>query len=175
MKQIIIVIAMLISVSAFAQNITEEQMQEFSSIEIKPTTPEEPVSMNARLFISPEGSDVKAYLAVKVKVHENWHIYAYVPEGGFFIQSEIAVELPGGVQAKLVKEPKTHGYDADPQIMLYKGDLLFVYELTGSGIANGKQAVAATLSYQACDPYACLPPDEIVVKSKIVISEFVNE
>lgn len=159
---------MLISTSAFAQEINESQLKEFSSIELNATTPEEPVSMNAKIFPSQKGNDIQAYLAVKVKVHENWHIYAYVPEGGFFIQSEIKLDLPQGLEANLVKEPKTIGYDADPQIMLYKGDLLFVYELKGNGLAKGEHEVSTTLSFQPCDPYACLPPNEIVVKSKLV-------
>lgn len=169
MKHIVIAITILISVSAFAQDISEVQLKEFSSIELKETTPEEPVSMNSRLFSNPKENDVQTYLAVKVKIHENWHIYAYVPEGGFFIQSEIKLDLPEGVEANLVKEPKTHGYDADPQIMLYKGDLLFVYELKGKGLVKGEHEVSTTLSFQPCDPYACLPPNEITIKDQLRI------
>ena len=168
MKQIILAIMILISASIFAQDVSEVQLEEFASIELKATSPEEPVSMTAKIFPSLEGSEVEAYLAVKVKIHENWHIYAYVPEGGFFIQSEIKLDLPQGLEANLVKEPKTHGYDADPQIMLYKGDLLFVYELKGNGLTKGEHEVSTTLSFQPCDPYACLPPNEIVVKGKLV-------
>lgn len=165
----IIAIAILMSASAFAQDISEIQLKEFSSIELKETTPEEPVSMNTKLFLFPEPSDVQAYLAVKVKVHENWHIYAYVPEGGFFIQSEIKLDLPDGIVAKLIKEPKVHGYDADPQIMIYKGELLFIYELKGH-LTKGDHEVSSSLYYQPCDPYACLPPNEIVVKNQLTIN-----
>lgn len=167
MKNIAIIVFVLLSVVIKAQSYSEEDLSGFSSIELKATSPEEPVSMNSKIFPSPEGSDAIAYLAVKVKVHENWHIYAYVPEGGFFIQSEIKLNLPDGINASLVKEPQTHGYDADPQIMLYKGDLLFVYELKSSDLDKSDNEIRTTLSYQACDPYACLPPNAITVKNQL--------
>jgi hypothetical protein len=168
MKHVIIIFAILISASAFAQEIDGLQLKEFSSIELKATNQDEPVSMNAKLLLSPKVSD-KAYLGVKVKVHDNWHIYAYVPEGGFFIQSEIKLDLPDGVEAELIKEPKTHAYDADPQIMIYKGELLFVYELIGH-LTKGDNEVGTSLYYQPCDPYACLPPNEITVKNQLLMS-----
>ena len=168
MKQLILAITLLISASAFAQDINEAQLKEYTSIELKSTSPEAPVSMNAKIFPAGKENETHAYMAVKVKVHENWHIYAYVPEGGFFIQSEIKVHLPDGIKANLVKEPKTHAYDADPQIMLYKDDLLFVYELKGNNLTKGGHEVTTTLSYQPCDPYACLPPNEINVKVELV-------
>jgi hypothetical protein len=171
MKIIVIVTACLISLSGYTQELGESQLKGFASqIELKETNSEEPVSMNSRIFPSPEGDDAVAYLAVKVKVHENWHIYAYVPEDGFFIQSKVKLGLPEGMEANLISEPKTHGYEADPQIMLYKGQLLFVYELKGGGNMESEQEIAATISYQPCDPYACLPPNEITVKNTLTIS-----
>jgi len=166
MKTLIVMMCMLMSVSAFSQELSEAQLKAFASMELKATSPEAPVSMNSKLFAAPQESTAQAYLAVKVKVHENWHIYAYVPEGGFFIQSEIKLDLPEGVEANLVKEPKVHGYEADPQIMLYKGELLFVYEIKGE---LGDNALTTTLAFQPCDPYACLPPDEITVKNQLVV------
>jgi len=164
MRQLLIYTLLLLSIPGFSQGLDEAGIKSLADqIEIKATTPEAPVSMNSKLFSDEEGS----YLVVKVKIHENWHIYAYVPEGGFFIQSELKLDLPEGIEAKLIKEPKVHGYEADPQIMLYKGELLFVYELSFNDLSGGEYELGTTLSFQPCDPYACLPPDEIIVKNTL--------
>ncbi|GEM_PF-3411481 len=169
MRQIVIYILLMVVVPCFSQNSDDVTLKNLAEqITIKATSPEEPVCMNASLFLAKENDLKKDVLMVKAKVHENWHIYAFVPEGGFFIQSELKLKLPDGVEATLVKEPSVYGYEADPQIMLYKGDLLFVYELKVGHQVQGEHEITTTLSFQPCDPYACLPPNEIKVKNKFV-------
>ncbi|MCT4603721.1 MAG: protein-disulfide reductase DsbD family protein [Marinifilum sp.] len=170
MKILFLVVATWISTCGFAQVIDDSKFVEFArQIELKPTNPENPVSMNAAFFSKTIHANEEAYLLVKINVHKNWHIYAYVPEGGFFIQSEIKMDLPNGVEANLVKEPKVLAYEADPEIMLYKGELLFVYKLTSNEVPAGSYNVKTTLYYQPCDPYACLPPNETEVENQLII------
>lgn len=170
MKIWIVSLLMMTSFYGYAQEMDVNQLINLANkVDIKPTTPEEPVSMNAVILSSEEKKDDKTFLIVKVKIHENWHIYAYVPQGGFFIQSELELDLPEGMDAKLVIEPKTIGYDADPQIMLYKGELLFVYEISKGNVLAGEHSLKTTLLFQPCDPYSCLPPNEITVKNQLSI------
>ena len=170
MKQLFILALLLLAIPCFSQSIDDATLKSLADqLEIEATSSEAPVSMNAKVFSTDEGATQKNVLVVKVNVHENWHIYAYVPEGGFFVQSEIKLDLPEGVEADLVKEPKTKAYDADPQIMLYKGDLLFVYELKADELTGGEHNITTTLYYQPCDPYVCLPPNEITVKYELKV------
>lgn len=161
MKNLMILCVLLIGFSAFGQEIPQADISSvINGLTLKQTTAEEPVSMGAALVKSSNSDSEIAKLVVKAVIHNNWHIYAYVPEGGYFIQSEVTINCPDGTRVNLVKEPKVHNYQADPNIMLYKGELIFVYDIIGE-LEEGEYSFKATLSFQACDAYHCYPPNDL--------------
>ncbi|MDO5980818.1 protein-disulfide reductase DsbD domain-containing protein [Flavivirga spongiicola] len=171
MKNLFGLYALFLSLTCLGQEAPQTSIYSsvIDNIQLKQTTSEEPVSMNATLVKSSISEGETTKLIVKTVIHNNWHIYAYVPEGGYFIQSELKIEVPEGITVNLIKEPKIKGYEADPNIMIYKGNLIFVYELDGKFEA-GEHPIKATLTFQPCDPYHCLAPNEISKELKLTVN-----
>ncbi len=141
---------------ALSQNTSAIFKAKANELELPEVTREAPVALNAVIM----NQEDKTFIVVKIGIMENWHIYGYVPPGGYFIQSKLDVKAPEGVSAKSVLKPKMKGYTADPGILIYKGDLVFAFELHGEVQAG--QAIEVRLDYQPCDPYICLPPNYLV-------------
>ena len=154
---------------AFAQQPTQAEIKTVANrITLGITSHENPVVMNAVLMKSEVAANSKAYVVVKIKIENNWHIYAYVPEGGYFITSELELTSDNAaISTELIEEPNVHGYPADPNIMVYKDELVFVYEIEAK--SAGTFNLDAVLNYQACDPYSCLPPNELKKSLELTI------
>jgi DsbC/DsbD-like thiol-disulfide interchange protein len=161
-RSLLLITLWFCSYSIMAQQPTEAEIAEAAkTITLEATTREAPVAMNATLLKTEVASGEKAYAIVKINIEDSWHIYAYVPQGGYFIMSEMQLlSTNDQITTTAIEEPGALGYEADPNIMIYKGELIFVYEIATEGVSAGTIALDAVLNYQACDPYRCLPPSE---------------
>lgn len=114
----------------------------------------DPVMLNAQLVFSDDKE--QAAVIIKVNIHYNWHIYAFVPPTQPYIASKMILDLPSGTTA-IGDWEKPNAYPSSDGVYLYKGELVFIHYLTiEKSSANGK--INCGLYYQTCDLRQCLPP-----------------
>ena len=140
----------------------------FSTIKVVEPSQDFPVSMNAAIYSGSLEMDQEIEVVIKVQIHKDWHIYAYVPESGMFYETVLDVELPEGLKAVGdLLTPATEIYLDDPEIMLYKGELMFTQKLKVSKNYDTGKAIKINLEYSACNAYTCKPIE--VLEKKLVI------
>lgn len=117
------------------------------------TDDKNPVAIEAAVENLPDGSKC---IAVRVKVHMNYHIYAKVATVDPYITTELKIELPQGYQK--IGELQRPSFKAlnDAGTTIYEGDVVFKQVIKGSG--SGK--ANCTMTYQCCDNHICFPPVE---------------
>lgn len=125
-------------------------------------TEEQPVSSDVLMLPTSAAPGEKVRLAIKAEVLPTWHIYAHDPSEMFIVTTH-TFELSDGLTADgdwfL---PMSELYDAAPTMLIYHGELLFMQDLRVAKDAKpGTETVELKFRYQACDPYICLPPEEI--------------
>lgn len=150
----------------FSQQPSEAEINKtVKEMKLKALTREQPVAMDAKLFSGTvsEKTDNFYYVVVKINIMDGWHNYAYVPDGGYFYTSKLSLMCNGKpIAAKILKEPGAVPYEADHQLLIYKGQLVFVYQIDKSSLPFKEDFdVSVVYDYQACDPYICLPPKKI--------------
>lgn len=112
-------------------------------------------------------SDNTSRVQLDLIIKEGLHIYANVPENGFFIKTEINVETPEGVvkNGDLIC-PKSFEYEDAEGVTLFKGSNRFIQNIEfKEGFVEGG-SIKCFVYYQACDKYKCFPPNmaDIVIK-----------
>ncbi len=139
--------------------------QVFNTIKVVEPTQEFPVSLSAKVFKALGDSNQEIDVIIKIKIHKDWHIYAYVPESGMFYETVLDFELPKGVElmGDLIT-PDMATYIDDPEILLYKGELMFIQKLKVSKNYDAGKAIKINLEYSACNAYTCKPIEEIEKK-----------
>jgi len=151
--------------TVFSQQPSEAEINKVvKEMKLKALTREQPVAMDSRLLLKGlfKNAD-KLHAVVKINIMDGWHNYAYVPEGGYFYTSKLSLMCNGKpIAAKILKEPGAVPYEADHQLLIYKGQLVFVYQIDKSSLPLKEDfEVSVVYDYQACDPYICLPPKKI--------------
>ncbi|PUV24630.1 hypothetical protein DCO56_14280 [Sphingobacterium athyrii] len=99
-------------------------------------------------------------IAVKVKIHPGYHIYAFVADVDPYIKTELKINLPAGyTKVGDLKKP-SFKYFSDSGTTIYDGEILFTQEISGTG--NGE--ATCVIGYQCCDTHICFPPAEKEIK-----------
>lgn len=117
---------------------------------LKATSPEEPVSVAARLVR--QGNDCS--IEVKFRIHPGFHIYAKVAGEDAYIPVAVkASQLPEGVTAGTLVLPTAQPL-GNSGTMIYEEQATLSLPLSGSGTGT----VACTVTWQCCDDHVCMPP-----------------
>lgn len=114
----------------------------------------DPVTVNAELVWSNNREQLA--VVMKVRVLENWHIYAYVPGSQPYITTELKLSVPDGV-TPVDKWEKPGAYPSADGVYIYEGSLVFVHYFSVDKPVKEKQ-IETGLYYQTCDLKQCLPP-----------------
>ncbi len=114
----------------------------------------------------------KVVLNLNVRIFPAWHIYAHDPSETFIVTTHELQITDGLSRSGGWFPPPSELYEADPSILIYKDDVTFEHDLEISDDAPaGAQTASVKLRFQACDPYICLPPEEIELSAAIDIRE----
>jgi hypothetical protein len=135
-------------------------LQRSVTVHLDAPTPADPVA--AALVVEP--AEVLAgdllVLVVRVRTAGGWHVYAPDPRTPpAYLVASIQVDLPPGMTAVGPWHWPPARMDPVSQAPILSGE----FELrrlvrATEAAAPGVHAIAATLGYQACDPFRCLPP-----------------
>jgi thiol:disulfide interchange protein DsbD len=129
----------------------------------------------AYVSIDPVPRDHAFQIAVVAKVMPGFHINAHVPSEDYLIPTKITAELPPGVS--LVETTYPRGVMrkfafSSTQLRVYEDSFTLLMKLrTTSGAPLGPQKIAFTISYQACNEEACLPPTKVPVIAEFAVAE----
>jgi len=157
-KSIILIIVFVLSISfSQAQNIKELIMETPSHMD--------PVSVGAKII---EGKNGIKTVLLKANIMKGYHIYAFVPNGEAYINSEFGIEVSEGI--KLVgdwKKSAPHAYPGKPSILIYKNENEYTHQLNFVGDIEKGITVKCWLYYQCCDANICFPPNKKEIELKL--------
>lgn len=130
-------------------------------------TPEKPVVAAALLHPVKGSAGDTLDLVVEIRIAAGWHIYAVDAPAGSALPTSIVEKLPQGIEVagdwqypKAARSPEAPGG-------IYEGRLTFRRLLQISERAQaGRFEVSCQLTYQACDPFRCLPPQTLSLSAK---------
>src|SRR5579885_2605908 len=114
-----------------------------------------------------------AHLAALVSIAPGWHVNAHKPTFEYLIPTEVALTLPAGWPAAVIRYP-----EAKKQKFAFETEPLAVYDdqvaidlalALPKGVSPGSYPVGASLSYQACNDKQCLPPVTTVAKMELKV------
>jgi thiol:disulfide interchange protein len=113
------------------------------------------------------------HLAAQVTIVPGWHVNAHKPSFDYLIPTEVAVALPTGWPAAVLRypEPKIEkfGFSPDP-LAVYDGEITVAAEWKlPAAVAPGTYPVLTRLSYQSCNDKMCLPPVTTEVKLNLKV------
>jgi hypothetical protein len=109
-------------------------------------------------------------LVVFVRTAPTWHIYAHEATGSSSLPTELALELPPGIEAiEPWLHPPSHP-EHSSHVAVLEGSFEFRRKLRAQpGAAPGPREIACELTYQACDPLMCRPPERLSVRATLVV------
>jgi len=103
----------------------------------------------------------------RLKISKPWYIHGTRSEGEGLIPTLLSFQESPGLEVEEVKFPepekKKFPYTSKP-IEIYSGIVLVRATLAVLGtVPSGRQVIKGNLSYQACSPTLCLPPENVSV------------
>lgn len=109
-------------------------------------------------------------LTIHVRTAPTWHIYAHEAGTTSKARTELALELPPGIEAAGDWQyPPAHSDPVSGEAIL-EGRLEFHQQLRVVPSAQpGKHKISATLRYQCCDPFQCRPPEKLGVACEVEV------
>lgn len=132
------------------------------AIKVVAPTEEEPVKFHCLLERVPQDTEAKGSgsryrIVAKARIKEGWHLYASVPEGLPFVETQAKLEAGKGIdtQQPWQQTPAKPTVD-DPEIAIWEDEVVFVKEVSVAGQPKGK--LTLNISYQTCNHQMCLPP-----------------
>lgn len=113
------------------------------------------------------------HLGVLIDIQDAWHIQAGAGSGdtkGYYIPTDITLELPSGWTAGETIWPKAHDFvigqgEFKEELAGYEGRMLAVVPVTINDDAATDGTFSASIEYQACDDMLCEEPASITVAS----------
>lgn len=136
----------------------KKKQTEVSYNNIKPAETDDNNAVSVATGIVDKGTNKE--VAVKVKIHPGYHIYAFVADTDPYINTELKINLPAGyTKVGDLKRP-SFKYFSDSGTTIYENEILFTQEISGSG----KGEVTCVINYQCCDTHICFPPVEKELK-----------
>lgn len=121
----------------------------------------------------------EATLGVVMRMQPDWHIQAGAgsgDDGGDFLPTEIAVDVPEGWEVGDVRWPEAHEFtmgEGEFAVTLagYEGLVVAVVPITPpADAAEGEQPITVTISVQACDDVLCDMPTDVEVAGTAMVT-----
>lgn len=114
-------------------------------------------------------------LALKLTVHDTWHINSDRPREDFLIPTEITFDPAEGVTFGKLQFPeaeiKSFAFSETP-MAVYEGTVYVFTTITVPPDFAGKSVqVSGTVTYQACNDQICLPPQDYVFSKKLAVAQ----
>ena len=104
-----------------------------------------------------------------MRIAPGWHSYAVSAANSPYVVTKLELELPEGAEAVGGWQlPAAHPYAAEPGTMIYEGEVVFLQAVRLGAVLADSPSLHATVSFQACDAYSCLPPDRARVGAEVV-------
>jgi DsbC/DsbD-like thiol-disulfide interchange protein len=130
-------------------------------------TPKNPFVAKAELRPAARSADDTVELVIEARTAPGWHIYAVGDSPAGTIPTSVEVKLPRGVEpAGPWKYPQAKP-GQDGQGGIYEGKLQFLRRLQITENApKGPIEVQCELTYQACDPFRCRPPETLTLSAR---------
>ena len=140
------------------------------SMKVMEPTAERPVSVEAMIVPAIAVPGSKVAVVIKAKLKHGWHLYAYDPSKTF---KEVKHEVSPCEGVKVIGDwilPETDAYMADPDVLIYSGELIFIQTLKLSeDIPSGEKTISLRFSFQTCDLYHCMQPLDLELNLKMVV------
>ncbi len=129
----------------------------------------------AYVSIQPVPRDHAFQIAVVAKISPGFHINAHVPSEDYLIPTKITADLPPGialVEATYPRGVMRKFQFSDTQLRVYESSFTVMMKLRTSASAPiGPQKIPLTISYQACNEEACLPPTKVSATAQLNVAE----
>ncbi len=131
---------------------------------------DQPVAANLTVSETTVTAGDSIILNLNVSIFPTWHIYAHDPSETFIVTTHELETSDGLNKSGEWFPPASELYDAEPSILIYKDDVTFEHDLDVSENASaGTLTASVKLRYQACDPYICLPPEEVELSASVEV------
>ncbi|MBE0677777.1 MAG: redoxin domain-containing protein [Bacteroidales bacterium] len=116
-----------------------------------------PVSSKAALLPTTDGNNA---VVIRVKIKGGFHIYASASKNIPFTFFSVKIDLPAGMsELGEIRLPQMKPYEGDPEISVYKGDIVIMQKVTGAS----EKRIRVQLDYQYCnDEYCGLPVQKVL-------------
>jgi len=113
-------------------------------------------------------------VAVVAKITPGFHVNAHEPSEEYLIPTKVTAELPPGIVLVETTYPRgvmrAFRFSKTP-LRVYETSFTVRMKLrAGAGVSLGKQKLAITVGYQACNQDACLPPTKIPAMAELEIA-----
>ncbi|WP_298367469.1 protein-disulfide reductase DsbD domain-containing protein [uncultured Lutibacter sp.] len=146
----------MVTIIAFLTSVYLINAQD-SNIRLEAPNHMNPVSVGATILDGKLAGE-KTVL-IKTNIMNGYHIYAYVPSGEAYINSEIGIDLIKGVELVGNWEksaPQT--YPGKSHLLIYKNENTFKHKIkVGKEVVKGTK-IKCWIYYQCCDARICFPP-----------------
>jgi DsbC/DsbD-like thiol-disulfide interchange protein len=130
-------------------------------------TAEKPVVATALLRPAKGSTGDTLDLVVEIRIAAGWHIYAGGALAGTAIPTSLTEKLPEGTEAAGAWQYPRATSTPDAPGEIYEGRLTFRRPLRITERARaGRIDVTCELTYQACDPFHCLPPQTLSLSAR---------
>ena len=121
--------------------------------------------LNAKKEKSDDGKPFR--LIVKFKIQDGWHLYASVPKGEPYIQTNLKVIVPAGVSVnapwkRSVAKPSASSND----LTIWESECVWSIDLNVSDKSALETKVELILNYQACNEERCRRPVSKTIELK---------
>jgi thiol:disulfide interchange protein DsbD len=113
-------------------------------------------------------------IAVVGKITPGFHVNAHMPSEDYLIPTKVIASLPAGVFVVETTYPRgmmrAFRFSKTP-LRVYESSFTVLMKLRASSTAPiGKQKIPLTVSYQACNEDACLPPTSVPATADLEIA-----
>jgi thioredoxin:protein disulfide reductase len=133
------------------------------------------VQPQAYVSIQPVPRDHSFDIAVVAKITPGYHVNAHVPSEDYLIPTKITADLPPGIVQVEATYPRgvmrKFQFSGTP-LRVYETSFTVRMRLRASASAPiGPQKIPLTISYQACNEEACLPPTKVPATAQLNVAE----
>ena len=143
--------------------IISEQNTIQTNIRKKPLTGEL-IILPKKLFSS------KIYATINIHIDPHWHINSNQPNQKYLIPTNITLLNSPTFEITKIKFPKpsTLAFPGlKEKVLIYKNNLKINIQLKRKEKSISKKNLQLQLSFQPCENTKCLPPDQMIFKTKL--------
>jgi DsbC/DsbD-like thiol-disulfide interchange protein len=130
-------------------------------------TPKNPFVAKAAMRPAAGSAGDTLELVIEARTAPGWHIYAAGDSPGGTIPTSLEVKLPRGVEPAGPWQYPQAKLGQEGQGGIYEGKLLFRRRLQiRENAQQGPIEIQCELTYQACDPFRCRPPETLTLSAR---------